>query len=302
MVTKRRSIVLVAFMITALVACNLPQASTQEPSGPNAAFTAAAQTVAAQLTGLAQAPAISTPTVTSTADAAAQATLTPTVQPTTAVPAPPTLTPTATLSCDQAQFVADVTVPDGSHVEPGATFTKTWRIKNVGTCAWTPSYTLFFASGNAMGGASTVGLVGTVNPGETVDLSVNLTAPSDTGDYSGYWKLRNAAGLAFTSMYAKITVGTGGPFAVIHAVFTVTGSCGAWHVNVALTTNGPGTVTYHYIYESGTDTLTHPALVYSAAGTQTVGFDDSAGSTTWVDIYIDSPNHFEFRRAELVCP
>ena len=39
-------------------------------------------------------------------------------------------------SCDWAQFITDVTVPDGAKYEPGATFKKTWRLKNIGTCTW----------------------------------------------------------------------------------------------------------------------------------------------------------------------
>src|SRR5512143_3278895 len=46
--------------------------------------------------------------------------------------------PAAALSsCDWAQFVADVTVPDGTSYAPGTTFTKTWRLKNIGSCTWT---------------------------------------------------------------------------------------------------------------------------------------------------------------------
>ena len=33
-------------------------------------------------------------------------------------------------SCDAAQFVADVTVQDGAGYQAGATFDKTWRLKN----------------------------------------------------------------------------------------------------------------------------------------------------------------------------
>src|SRR5512135_3467629 len=66
------------------------------------------------------------------------------------------LVPAATLTarpadalstCDRAQFIADVTVPDGTRFSPGAAFTKTWRLKNVGTCTWSTSYTLVFSSG-----------------------------------------------------------------------------------------------------------------------------------------------------------
>ena len=83
-------------------------------------------------------------------------------------------------SCDRAQFIADVTVPDGTNVLPGLTFAKTWRLKNIGTCTWTTSYTLVFASGDALGGSS-VNLPSTVVPGQTVDVSVSLTAPEHSG-------------------------------------------------------------------------------------------------------------------------
>src|SRR5512140_1636519 len=58
--------------------------------------------------------------------------------------------------CPAAQFVADVTVPDGAYITPGATFTKTWRIKNVGTCSWNTNYSLIFVSGERMNGSSPI--------------------------------------------------------------------------------------------------------------------------------------------------
>jgi len=53
--------------------------------------------------------------------------------------------------CDHVQFVSDVTVPDGSSFTPGAAFTKTWQLKNIGTCTWTTSYSLVYAGGDQMG-------------------------------------------------------------------------------------------------------------------------------------------------------
>ncbi len=109
-----------------------------------------------------------------------------------------TATPAAALStCDWAQFVADVTVPDGTTYTAGATFTKTWRLKNIGTCTWTTSYALVFSSGEKMGGPSSVNLPSSVAPGQTVDLSLTLTAPSAAGHYIGYWMFKNAAGTLF---------------------------------------------------------------------------------------------------------
>jgi hypothetical protein len=103
----------------------------------------------------------------------------------------------AATACDWAQFVADVTVPDGTTYSPNATFTKTWRLKNIGTCTWTTSYSLVFESGTKMGGPTTVNLPKSVAPGQTVDISINLTAPASAGRYIGYWKFKNASGASF---------------------------------------------------------------------------------------------------------
>jgi len=109
--------------------------------------------------------------------------------------APATQPPPA--GCDRAQFIADVTVPDGTTFTPGATFAKTWRLKNVGTCTWTTSYSLVFESGEKMGGPDSVNLPKSVAPGQTVDVTVSLTAPGSAGTYRGYWKFANAGGVRF---------------------------------------------------------------------------------------------------------
>jgi uncharacterized repeat protein (TIGR01451 family) len=108
------------------------------------------------------------------------------------------LTPTVGPAlCDKVQFMADVTVPDGTNFPPGATFTKTWRLKNVGSCTWTTSYQLVFFSGEQMGAPSSVSFSRAVAPGQVVDISVSLTAPSSPGSYRGYWMFKNANGALF---------------------------------------------------------------------------------------------------------
>lgn len=197
-----RFITLLAIAVIALSACNFPSVASPTPN-PNAIFTAAAQTVEARLTE-------SAPLFTSTSPP-------PVVTNTDTPPSPPTLaptftsippTPTSTQECDKAQFVKDVTVPDGTEFEPGETFTKTWRMKNVGTCSWTTSYTFVFSNGEAMSGPASIPLAGNVDPGQTVDISVDLKAPATIGDYTGYWKLRNSAGVLFSKVYVQIKVAT----------------------------------------------------------------------------------------------
>lgn len=107
-------------------------------------------------------------------------------------------------------FVSDVTVPDGSDYAAGATFTKTWRVRNSATCTWSTSYSVVFVSGSQMGATSPQALTASVAPGSTLDISVNMTAPSTNGSYTGYWALRNASGENFGSFYVQIDVTSGG--------------------------------------------------------------------------------------------
>ena len=99
--------------------------------------------------------------------------------------------------CDWASFIKDVSIPDGTVLAPGETFTKVWRLKNRGTCTWSSDYLLVFSSGSQMGGKTAVSFPGIVSPGQTVDITLLLTAPSTPGSYSGYWMLRNASGALF---------------------------------------------------------------------------------------------------------
>lgn len=98
---------------------------------------------------------------------------------------------------DRAFFVQDVTIPDDTVLEPGTTFTKTWQLRNDGTCSWSTGYDLVFYAGDQMDGPDVVPLPLEVAPGELVDLGVVLVAPPDTGTYRGEWLLRNTSGILF---------------------------------------------------------------------------------------------------------
>jgi hypothetical protein len=183
MLKSVRFISLLLVIIFMLAACNLPSRApaTEEP---NAVFTAAALTVQAMST---QATPFNTPTLPpppATNTAASFPTLT---------RAPSTVAVPPTAACDLASFIKDISIPDGSVFTPGAAFTKTWRLENAGTCTWS-GYSLVFDSGDSMGGTSPTP-IGTVSPGQEIDLSVNLTAPSTPGNYRGYWRIRNASGV-----------------------------------------------------------------------------------------------------------
>jgi hypothetical protein len=93
--------------------------------------------------------------------------------------------------------VRDITVPDNTNIPAGDQFKKTWRLRNDGTCTWTPQYDLVFRDGVSMNGPAAVPLVGEVPPGADVDLSVDLTAPNANGTYRGNWMLRDANDVLF---------------------------------------------------------------------------------------------------------
>jgi hypothetical protein len=135
--------------------------------------------------------------VTQSAPTSIPATATP--LPATNTPVPPTNTPvpTAVSYCDWVKFIKDVTIPDGTKLSTNEVFIKTWRLQNRGTCTWTPDYMLIFTSGNPMGPTTAVRLNTTVAPGQTIDVSVTLTAPASAGNYTGYWMLRNSYGTLF---------------------------------------------------------------------------------------------------------
>jgi hypothetical protein len=103
--------------------------------------------------------------------------------------------------CNWAQFINHTTYPDGSIVVGQAEVTKTWRIKNIGSCTWSSLYSLVY-QGLLWGYdpfvvPTRVYLNRTVRPGETVDLSVDLTTARVAGDYTAYWVLRSENGELF---------------------------------------------------------------------------------------------------------
>ncbi len=105
-------------------------------------------------------------------------------------------------------FVSDVNVPDNTEIPAGQTFTKTWRVKNDGTCAWGPNQpasALVFTGGNSLGTPKQVALIGAVQPGQTTDLSIQFTAPSQPGTYISQWML-----LVTSDTGATQTIGVSG--------------------------------------------------------------------------------------------
>jgi len=160
---------------------------------PDQKITAIAETVRADLTQVSALTPSVTPTLTPTITPTLSS-VTPTVMIT---PAQITTLSTST-SGDNSQYVADVTIPDNALVLPGTKFTKTWSVTNNGITTWTKDYKLIYLDGlQDSNGALAVNLTQNVTPGQTVNVSVDFTAPTSVGTYSSYWKLYTASGYVF---------------------------------------------------------------------------------------------------------
>jgi hypothetical protein len=217
MFTRRLPLwIFASLLVLALSACFPTPQGSQDPQ--EMIETAAYATVSAQQTQIAfdslvfeltriagvtstpQAPT-NTPVENTAQPGQPTATASPTVFVPSVTPFPPTptqLPPTPTpIPCLAAQFISDVSVPDGTVMKPNQGFTKTWRLKNMGSCTWTTDFDMVFVGGNAMGAPAAVDIVTAIRPGEVADFSVSMVAPANPGTYRSNWQLRNGSGAVF---------------------------------------------------------------------------------------------------------
>jgi hypothetical protein len=206
---------------------------------------------------------------------------------------------------------------DQAKLTPGTEFVKTWTLRNAGTCTWTKDYRLVFESGEAMTNSTSVAFVkDEVTPGDSVKISVKMTAPDDQGEHVGFWKLANTQGLRFgiggegKAFYVQIIVEpeTKDDFAVISApVFTAPttfkGNCGKNGITIYFTgkikTNKAGKVKYHWEEkDNGVDNSVNEIIFYgadeatvSASRTFRRGYNEQ-----WIRLFIDFPNNQDFTK------
>ena len=242
---------------------------------------------------------------------------TPTIQilPTNTVAPPPvviTLPPAPIATAAPTYKVGtttDVTIPDDTVMAPNTVFKKTWRLTNAGTAIWNSNFKIIFSSGNAMGAPATKEIGQVVNPGQTVDISLDMTAPAAPNTYRADFMLQTGDGANFGlgpnatgTFWVKIKVVQN--FAITAATVAAsptayTGACpGPIALTASITSTAPGTVTYYF------DTATGPTLtqtvVFDAAGTKTTTatvWNAPATGAYEIRVYIDNPNHQLFPTA-----
>ena len=100
------------------------------------------------------------------------------------------------LQGDYSDFVRDVTIPDGSLVQPGQTLHKQWELRNAGSVSWTNRrLTRIGATGGYASPKSPDSVpIPDTAPGETVVISVNVVAPERPAHHIAHWKMTDEHG------------------------------------------------------------------------------------------------------------
>ncbi len=213
---KRRMLILLSLVFVLLASCG-GEVPTEVPMDLNEILTAGVGTLAASIF---ETQTALVPPVTETAVVTPSITNTPLSLPTTGPSATQgfvflpntnfTASPTGTLftptpnpsslafGCNNLGLIRDETIPAGTVMRPGETFTKIWKVENNGTCNWMFLYRLVFVGGNQMGG-DPAGLARVIQPPRWTQISIALTAPNQPGTHTGSWRLGDQAGNAFGS-------------------------------------------------------------------------------------------------------
>ena len=197
---KRHLWLIPMVMLALLPACSPAATATLDTY---AIYTAAANTVQAELTNA----ALLTPSATATMSATETPTPTPDFTPTSQFSATPAITATTGQLMDKAEFVQQ-SVADNTNFTSGTTFRVIWTLKNIGPTEWTDQYSIRFLSGDQMGAVSSVPLTKIVKYTESGEFAVDFIAPATLGAKTSNWCLYNASNQCFYPFYIQIVVVT----------------------------------------------------------------------------------------------
>ena len=169
-----------------------------------AIYTAAANTVQAELTNA----ALLTPSPTATATVTETPPPTPEFTPTSQFSLTPQVSATTGQLMDKADFVGQ-SVADQTNFTPGTSFRVTWTLRNVGPTEWTTLYSLKFIGGDQMGAVAAVALAKNVKYNENGEITVDFIAPTTLGAKKSNWCLYNSSNQCFYPVFIEIVVVAG---------------------------------------------------------------------------------------------
>jgi hypothetical protein len=104
--------------------------------------------------------------------------------------------PTPSICLNNAFFLEDLSIPDGTVVTPGDSIDKRWSVLNSGTCDWGPGYQLVRVGDDQLDGKDELALY-PARAGATAVWQVILNAPLEPGDYLSRWQARTPEGSLF---------------------------------------------------------------------------------------------------------
>jgi hypothetical protein len=303
---KTRDFLIIGILICGLLsACNFPLAGDKEEATPTPLSdveilgTTVAQTLSVFQSELqnqeTETEATSTPLPT----------VTPTEEATDSTGFQP-MTQSYNVQACYAASITSETISDYTEMDQDEEFTKTWTIVNAGTCTWDEDTLLVFVSGSLMDGDSSEDIGTEVDPGEYITASVDLTAPSSDGTYTGKWALQAEDGTYIVYMTVIIVVDDDDDDFYVSSVSfssaeTYSGLCPYTYTYKAyITTEGEGDVVYYFKYSDGS-TSSSKTLEFDEDETQTVSgsWTLSSSGSYWVKVYIDDPNNQTFGSAKL---
>ena len=119
---------------------------------------------------------------------------------TVSIDLPGSTAPTSTAGCYNAALVSDVTIPADTEMDPGDDFTKTWQIKNTGTCDWKQDFRFTFVGGNLFG-SDTTKIRKFVKAGDTTNISLKMVAPAGSGTITSSWQMADESGNLFGQVF-----------------------------------------------------------------------------------------------------
>jgi len=307
---RKQTLYITSILILAvflLSACGPKTDATPTPDTDSIVATSIVQTM--QVMAETQAAQV-TPTLAATATPAVLPSVTPA---TVSLPTSTVQTVSLPANCLVAGLVSE-TIPDGTVIGRGSSFTKTWSIRNGGTCTWGTNYKMVFESGEKLGATvDSVALTQSVAPGMMTSVSVKMTAPNVDGTYIGYWDLLSDAGVLVGRFSVNIYVGTATPtpFSITSISYPSTpieltvGNTTT--VRITVVSDGPGTATYSITSAYGVTSPQGGDITFTAASSKPIDYSiqcSSAGSYDLdIEVYIDNPNHqkFPLHYAQLHC-